>query len=531
MEKSEILQSRDEALKYYEDLAVKAVKEGWSESVVNRTLEEYTENIKKITNELLAKMEDGVCTDDDVRVAKRDLAVRATESEFRARTSVVMEQIQREETLRKQSVEFEKQRTERLRQEKANDPNNLNELNVYLQQERNVHAVQARELADTLYSKLTDQEKDYYFNNPIYAAYEKIGTQEFETSLQECIIRYHNSLTIKKKINDYLDMISPERDRDDYEIDKLIELLPDNHKKSDDRMYQAYTAICWLEDKEAANNGAEELNVDDIKIDTSVYDEFVAEAASNINHDEPYDVAYRSGLERAIGTISKKYGQVKAMPKRMMDVANQSVELGERETLGDNLYEKVKQDKELEAILRARDQEREEYERKLEELEKKVNASSKETKATSEQQKQMYNQQQQQQQMYNQQQPYVYGQQRYGYNQQRYGYQNQMYGQQPQQQQGMGMKLIGILVNAGLFILCLLADKVLGTSTWLMWIGLGLATYGWVTMPVPRQYGSGNYYQNQPANTGINKTQSKWLWFVIGGYAEFVLTFFLLAAL
>ena len=365
----------------------------------------------------------------------------------------------------------------------------------YLASEKRCTAISARELADRLYAKLSDDEKDKYFNKPLYAAFCCMEEKIFDDTFIECIEAYQRSLSIRNKINQYLDKVSPDRDRDDYEIDKVISMLPDASKEIDNREYLAYTAICWLEDMQAEEEAQEKLTINDIPIDSEAYRELVSEVMVNVNNNEPYAVAYRSGFEKAIGSISKGAGKMLAYPTHLADVASKSFNLGEKETLGDNLYEKVKNDKELAALVRQHEEEREELEARLEEMQKKLDKKT-ETRQTYDNS--------------------MYG---YPYNNNRYPQQQSV--QQQQYQQGTDIKWIAIGVNVALLLLCMLFDKLLAVNTFILWVGLGISTYGWAIKPTRQQY----------TMQGGYKKQNSYIKFVLIGYAWFIIFLFLILAL
>lgn len=446
---------------YYTKLADNLIADGWGAVIVNRVKTTYLNDINARIESTKISMDSEFCDETKVKEIIEDLKVFDNEVAFKTRVSHEMERFEHEEEIRLRSMELDKKRTEQMRKEESSSLANKTKVESWLQ-EKNIRSVDPEELADTLFDTLTEEKKNYYFFNPMYAAASFVNTKPLETALDTCLQRVHKSVVIKRKINEYLDVVNPKRDTDEYEINKLIDLLPENRKTSDSREFQAYTAICWLEDKERE---APEVTPEDIK---QVEPEFIGDVAANVLADEPYSVSYRSGIENVIGKTFEKYGSIKAVPKRLSDVARRATREGERGTLGDELYERVKRDEEVARVVSEKKEEREKYEEKIAELEKKLNKS----------------QQQQPNRGYGYQQN-GYG---YGYQQNGYGYQQNRYGYGYRQNSyGMGYgrqtnPFIGKLIASLVLILVGLIASLI-TKTFVSLIGavsmvVGLLTFG-----------------------------------------------------
>lgn len=410
----------------------KMLDEGWPKDAIDRAIENITETTPNSTIQISGFRQMVMAAEDALELEQK-------------RKEMMLERRREEEA---KAAERDKAIQEKVRKERSESPTLEAQITTYLQDKKNIHAITAREVADCLFSKLSDTEKQYYYNRPLFAAAEMLDTPTFDTALNECIKKYHNSITMQKKINDYLDKVTPQRDRDEQQIDKLIETLPDYRKTMDDRMYQAYTAICWLEEEEM--NGKREITVEEIKEDIDLERELTAAVASEINHGEPYEVAYRSGMEKVTAKVFKKAGNIRSMPRHYKEVAKDALAVGDRETLGDNIYERVQRDKELKALLDERDAE---YERKLKEIEERQN------KYNPVPQQQYYNQQSR----------------GYGYNQQRRGY---------GYQQGPGMmpfltKLA--LGHVGVGALLMLVAFLFQAPTTIAGLGAFASAYGYYT--------------------------------------------------
>jgi hypothetical protein len=510
---TKVFKVHDKYIELYMTFEEMSRKDGWAESMILDTRTSLYEILETKCDGIKSLINSGEFEPDAVEADLKNLGIVSTYAQYKDFLASSFERAKKEDQMKQAMKEYELQKQEALRKEEAFKSGYVEKIEQHMYETKRTRCVDARELSEKMFSYLSNKEREQYYNQIFYAAFKNLETPLFEKVFTECLDKYQGSLVIQKVISDYLDVVSPKRDRDEYELDKLISMLPDSRKELDDRTYQAYTAICWLHDEEMNKEAIPEIDLSDLE-DDKVQAEFVSQLYSDVEGGEPYNVAYRNSIEKAIGTVSKQYGKMKAFPKHIADIASQSLSIGEQETLGEKLYTKIQKDKEIEKLVSEKESQRLEFEQKLEEERLRHEKSLNDATTRN------------QQQSYNRNYPYYDGR----YN----NYHNiPNTASQMATQSLFSPKIMGIGVNVVLLLLCLLFEKITGNSTALCWVGLAVSTYGWIIAPSNMSSKAGQFYEsNQSRFTSAtnNKSQSKCMWYIIGGYIAFFVAMIILSA-
>lgn len=121
----------------------------------------------------------------------------------------------------------------------------VNEISRFLYETKNTLAVSVEELAEefvNLYPYIFTED----YETPVDCLYDYRGSAEFNDAFNSCLAKYDKSTLVEYRINKYFSTIPPE-DREKEE-EKLINALPPVYKKVDNRNFQLYSAVTFLEE-------------------------------------------------------------------------------------------------------------------------------------------------------------------------------------------------------------------------------------------------------------------------------------------
>ena len=331
-----------------------------------------------------------------------------------------------------------------------------------------VHNVHPRELADELWSLLSETEKEKYYNRPMYATFKMYGTEEYKKALSTCLEKFNKSVVIDKTINEYLEKELPNRESNAIEIEKLAAACPVTVKTGDVRL-DAYTVITSMSD-----NKGSDVSDDMLKDNPELLNELGAKIEANMEAGEPLDASVESACDTSfMDKLSSKIGRTLSKTSKTKENIVRNLKKSPEGTLREELERKRSSDDRLqvmyENILKERDKEKEELEKRLKEQDEKL-------RAMGAKQREEYERNH-----------------RYDY-----GYINHMYGQpqpqpyQYQQQQqppkgiintgNLTLKHYVIIFNAIFLLFLLLLNKIIHRSVFVAEIGTLIATAGLILL-------------------------------------------------
>lgn len=332
---------------------------------------------------------------------------------------------------------------------------------------RKIHNVHPRDLIDTLWSNLTPEMKEYYRNNPSYAAWMSKETPQFEDALTTCLDKFNKSVAIENTINDYLDKYYPNRTSNSLEIEKIAANCPEAIKTGDARI-DAYLVIDALSSK-----GGTELTEDDLRNNPEVLEQMEAKFGANLDSNEPMTVAASQACDPGIlENLSNKIGHKVSKSARTCDNLMKCMNLKKGKTVKQDLQERREEDRSkqelYEQMLRQKDAERERLEQRLREQEERIRQMDEEARRSYAQ---------------NNRYDYGYVNNRYSYDRDpRYNNDSRDYddrrGRGLINTQNLGMKHIALIFNVIFLLFLLLLSKIVHRSTIISIIGLAFATWG-----------------------------------------------------